>query len=189
MNPALLLIDIQNDYFPGGKWELHRAEQAASQAGKILAHFRDRHLPAFHIQHINLKQGAAFFLPDTPGAEIHPLVAPQPGEEHIVKHAPDSFYRTDLQARLERRKIDHLVVCGMMTHMCVDTTVRAARNFGYGITLIENACATKDLLWNETSIAAYTVQAAFMASLSGTFAEISTAAPWIERMQADIRSN
>ncbi|SEH85103.1 isochorismatase-like [Akkermansia glycaniphila] len=189
MNPGLLLIDIQNDYFTGGKWELHRAEQAAAQASGILDRFRSRNLPVFHIQHINLKEGAPFFVPNTPGAEIHRQVAPVPGETLIVKHAPDSFFQTDLHLQLERRHIGHLVVCGMMTHMCVDTTVRAAKNYGYGITLIEDACATKDLLWHGASLAAPAVQAVFMAALNGTFAEISTAGTWLDRESATDRPN
>ncbi len=96
----------------------------------------------------------------------------------IEKHTPDSFYQTNLKSELDKKDIRHLVVCGMMTHMCVDTTVRATRSLGYDITLIEDACATRDLEWNNAVVPAPVVQAAFMASLSGSFAEITTADKW-----------
>ncbi len=72
MNTALILIDIQNDYFPGGRMELVGSEQASQCASRLLNAFRDHHLPLVFIQHIAARPGATFFLPDTPGAEIHP---------------------------------------------------------------------------------------------------------------------
>lgn len=178
MNSGLLLIDIQNDYFPNGKFELYRAEEAANQAKKILQPFREQGLPVFHVRHINQSPAAAFFVQDTEGVQIYKSVCPQNSEAVIVKHTPDSFYQTNLKSELDKKDIRHLVVCGMMTHMCVDTTVRAARNFGYDITLIEDACATRDLEWNNAVVPAPVVQSAFMASLSGSFAEITTADKW-----------
>ena len=92
MNTALLLIDIQNDYFPGGAWELSHADEAAAQARLALGRFREQHRPVFHVRHINTRPGAAFFLPDTPGSEIHGAVKPLDGEPVIIKHAPDAFF-------------------------------------------------------------------------------------------------
>lgn len=147
MNTALLLIDIQNDYFPGGAWELSHADEAAAQARLALGRFREQHRPVFHVRHINTRPGAAFFLPDTPGSEIHGAVKPLDGEPVIIKHAPDAFFQTDLHDALSRAGIRKLAVCGMMSHMCIDTSVRAARNHGYDITLLHDACATRDLSW------------------------------------------
>lgn len=91
MKTALVLIDIQNDYFKGGANELVGQEAAAKNAAKILALFRRRNLPVFHVQYIATRAGATFFLPNTCGAQIYELVAPLPREPVIVKHAPDSF--------------------------------------------------------------------------------------------------
>lgn len=181
---GLLLIDLQNDYFPGGKCELHEAVAAATQAEKLLRFFRDRKLPVFHVQHVNADENAAFFAPNTPGAEIYKSLAPLAGESLCVKRTPDSFYQTALRSQLGKHGVEHLVVCGMMTHMCVDTTVRAAKNFDYGVTLVEDACATKKLLWRGTVLPATTVQAAFLAACSGKFAEIVTADAWLQRADA-----
>lgn len=181
-NQGLLLIDIQNDYFPGGKFELFQAEQALSQAEKILLSFRQRQLPVFHVQHVTLNKEVPFFWPNTPGVEIHKNLEPAPGEAVIIKHAPDSFFETTLQQSLVAKGIEHLVVCGMMTHMCVDTSVRAAANFGYTVTLVANACATRNLAWNNIEVPAPLVQAAFMAALNGVFAEVVGAQSYLEQI-------
>lgn len=178
MNTGLLLIDIQNDYFPGGKNELYQAEQAAMQAKKALLFFRKHKLPIFHIQHINKAQNAVFFVPDTNGVTIHKLVLPQNKEIIIQKNTPDSFFQTLLKLELDKKHVKNLVVCGMMTHMCVDTTVRAARNYAYKVTLIEDACATKNLEWNGIVVPAPIVQTVFMSALNNNFAEILPYNKW-----------
>lgn len=184
MNTALLLIDIQNDYFPGGAWELSHADEAAAQARLALGRFREQHRPVFHVRHINTRPGAAFFLPDTPGSEIHGAVKPLDGEPVIIKHAPDAFSQTDLHDALSRAGIRKLVVCGMMSHMCIDTSVRAARNHGYDITLLHDACATRDLSWNGKPIPAATVHEAFMAALHGAFADVRTTGDFLPSLPA-----
>ena len=185
MNTALLLIDIQNDYFPGGAWELSHADEAAAQARLALGRFREQHRPVFHVRHINTRPGAAFFLPDTPGSEIHGAVKPLDGEPVIIKHAPDAFFQTDLHDALSRAGIRKLVVCGMMSHMCIDTSVRAARNHGYDITLLHDACATRDLSWNGKTIPAATVHEAFMAALHGAFADVRTTGDFLPSLPAE----
>ncbi len=179
MNIGLLLIDLQNDYFSGGKNELKNPEDAARNVGKALELFRQRQWPVFHVQHLSLSSDATFFLPNTIGADIYKGCAPQPGEAVIVKHKPDSFLGTGLDDLLKKAKINQLVVGGMMTHMCVDTTVRAAAGLGYTIDLLEDTCATKDLIWRGQLIQADQVQAAYMAALSGTFARVSRAEEWL----------
>lgn len=74
-NTALLIIDVQNDYFPGGKMTLEKVEQAAKNARSVLEYFRKNNLPVIHIQHISTNDGATFFLPATDGAKIHHLVS------------------------------------------------------------------------------------------------------------------
>jgi nicotinamidase-related amidase len=172
MNSALVLVDIQNDYFKGGRNELYQPERAAENAARALAFFRSSGQPIFHVQHISMGAGATFFLPDSTGADIHPSVAPAAGEKVLVKHVPNSFFGTGLADELTRCGAAHIVVCGMMSHMCVDTTVRAAKDFGLAVTLLEDACATKNLVWRGAVVPAETVHSAFMASLSGVFAKV-----------------
>ncbi len=174
-NQALLLIDIQNDYFEGGLFPLHNPQAALANAQNALSRFRSAGLPVIHAQHINTREGATFFLPDTQGVKIHEALTPLDGEYVVVKHAPSSFYQTNLAEILSSLHITSLVVCGMMSHMCIDTTVRAAKDYGISITLLEDACATRDLEWDGVAIPAQTVHKTFMAALNGIFANVTQA--------------
>ncbi len=106
-------------------------------------------------------QNDYFFLEGTKGAEISDRIAPQPEDKVIVKHYPNSFHDTELDAYLKGLGIEKLIVCGMMTHMCVDTTVRAAMDYGYEVTVVADACATMDLTYKNDTIDAGTVQKTF----------------------------
>lgn len=172
MKPTLLLIDIQNDYFPGGKMELSGMDQACLNAKKLLSYFRENKLPVVFIQHIATKPNASFFLPETFGAEIHNSILPLNNETVIIKHFPNSFRETNLHQYLQSQQLTNLVICGAMSHMCVDTTTRAAADLGYTSTVIADACATRDLTFEERKVIAADVQIAYMAALNGTFAQV-----------------
>lgn len=175
MSIALALIDIQNDYFPGGAMEVVGAEAAAAQAATLLAAFRHRSYPIVHVQHIAVRPGARFFLPDTPGAEIHESVRPAAGEMIIQKNFPNSFRNTPLLELLQSRGVTELLIAGMMTHMCVDTTTRAAADLGFTCSLAHDACATKALSFNGVYVDAAGVHAAYLAALNGLFARVLSA--------------
>ena len=175
MNTALLLIDIQNDYFPGGAMELVGSPEAGERAAMLLAACRGKGLPIIHVQHFSTRPGASFFLPDTRGVEIHESVAPAAAETIVRKHFPNSFRETTLLEHLRERKITDLVIAGMMTHMCVDTTTRAAADLGFNCRLAHDACATRALSFGGATVAAADVQTAFMASLNGLFAKVQSA--------------
>jgi nicotinamidase-related amidase len=172
MTAALLIIDIQNDYFRGGAMALHQPEAAAANAGKLLAAFRQMGRPVVHMQHVSTRPGATFFLPNTPGVEIHASVRPLPGETVMQKHFPNCFRETKLLEHLRGAGIDALTIAGMMTHMCVDTTTRAAADLGFACSLAHDACATKALVFNGVEVSAGNVQASYMAGLNGLFARV-----------------
>jgi nicotinamidase-related amidase len=172
MPQALILIDLQNDYFPGGAMELAGSSTAVEKAAGLLRAFRQKALPIVHIQHVSTRPGASFFLPDTPGVDIHSAVAPLPGETVFQKHFPNSFRETPLRQYLIDLHLSQLVFAGMMTHMCVDSTVRAAADLGFQCTLAHDACATRDISFGVTTVGADQVQAAFVAALQGLFARV-----------------
>jgi nicotinamidase-related amidase len=176
MTQALLLIDLQNDYFPGGAMELVGSPEAGIQAGILLQVFRRAARPIVHIQHLATRPGATFFLPGTQGAQIHPGAAPRPDETVFQKHFPNSFRETPLESHLRGLGITRLVIAGMMTHMCIDTTVRAAFDLGFPCQLAGDACATRDLTWQGLRVPAAQVQAAFLAALDGTFTTVRSVA-------------
>ena len=176
MKPALIIIDIQNDYFPGGKMELAGSVEASLQAAKLLAAFRAKDLPLVHIQHISNRPGASFFLPDTAGVNFHANVAPRAGETVLQKNFPNSFRGTKLLEHLRGLGTDHLVIAGMMTHMCVDATTRAAFDLGFSCRLAHDACATRALTFGDERVPAAQVHAAFVAALAGLYAKVESAA-------------
>lgn len=184
MKTALLIIDIQNDYFPGGKMELVGSIQAASATARLLSAFRKQSWPVYHVQHISMQPGAAFFLPGTPGVEIYEAVRPLPSEPVITKHFPNSFRDTDLLERLRTDRIDSLLICGMMSHMCVDTTVRAAFDLGFSCILTHDACATRELAFNGITVPAAQVHASYMAALGAVFAQLKGVDGILESMAA-----
>jgi nicotinamidase-related amidase len=175
MTTALLIIDIQNDYFPGGRMELVGSPAASLEAKALLQAFRARGLPVIHVQHLSTRPGATFFLPDTEGVRIHESVQPAAGETVVTKHFPNAFRETGLAETLRERGIDALVIAGMMSHMCIDTSTRAAADAGFACTLAHDACATRDLAFGGATIPAAQVHAAFMAAMNGAFAKVVTA--------------
>ena len=175
MSVGLILVDIQNEYFPHGKMELEGSEQAGQAAGRLLNFFRVHRLPVFHIQHIATHPGATFFLPDTVGVDIHQSVRPLDGETIIQKHFPNSFRETDLLQHLQKADVQQVVIAGMMTHMCVDATTRAATDYGYECLIAHDACATRSLRFGDRVVSALDVQTAFLAALDGSYGKAMSA--------------
>ena len=175
MKPALIIIDIQNDYFPGGKMELEGSPAAGVQAARLLEAFRAQGLPLVHVQHVSNRPGASFFLPDTEGVHIHPSVAPSAMETVVQKNFPNSFRGTKLLEHLRGQGVDHLVIAGMMTHMCVDATTRAAFDLGFSCSLAHDACATRAVAFGEQRVPAAQVHAAFLGALNGLYAKVQSA--------------
>jgi nicotinamidase-related amidase len=167
---VLVIVDIQNDYFPAG---------AASSSGlrrrrrtrRVCSRSRAAGQPVFHIQHVWEGDEAEFFSPGT-RVEIHDSVRPLPGEPVVQKAYPNSFRGTDLERRLREAGVDDLLVVGMMTSMCVDATVRAAVDLGFGCTVAHDACATLDLEFGGSEISAAEVHGAFMAALGDGYATV-----------------
>jgi len=185
MTTALIIVDIQNDYFPGGKMVLESSLQAGDKAAQLLTYFRDAALPIVHIQHISIRHGATFFLPDTTGVEIHASVQPLPGERVIRKNFPNSFRSTPLLETLQGLETKRLVIAGMMTHMCIDATIRAAFDLGYECLLAHDACATRALAFQNKVIPAEAVHGAFLAAIDGTYAKVMSVRQIIEELRND----
>ena len=165
MKTALLLIDIQNDYFPGGKYPLANPLEAAQKAYELLQCFREHSGHHIHIQHISLKPDATFFIKGDSGSDIHDSVAHFEGEPIVYKHYPNAFRETNLLEMLKEWGIERVVITGMMTHMCVDATARAAGDFGFQVIIAEDACATRDLQYGDATIPAELVHKSFLAAL------------------------
>jgi nicotinamidase-related amidase len=184
MRHCLLIVDLQNDYFPGGPMELVGAEDAADNAQNLLNEFRKNKAPVIHVQHMASRSGATFFLPGTQGAEIHEKVSPINNEPVVVKNFPNSFRNTQLLELLTKEKPDKLVICGAMSHMCIDATTRAAFDLGFSCMVAEDACATRNLVFKEHIVEAADVHAAFMAALSIPYARVTSTQEIINDIQS-----
>lgn len=169
---ALILIDIQNDYFPGGLWPVDGIDQASVEAARLLDHARAKGMPVLHMRHEILSDNAPFFRPGSIGAEIHPSVTPITGEAIILKHKPNSFLGTDLKAQLDGADISDVMLAGAMSQMCIDATARAASDFGYNTTVVQDACAARSVPFNSKTVSAQNVHATIMGALAGTYATV-----------------
>jgi nicotinamidase-related amidase len=182
MNNCLILVDLQNDYFPGGNMELIGIEEAVVNAQVLLNEFRKAKSPVIHVQHISARPGATFFLPETNGVKINQMVTPHEDEIVVAKNFPNSFRNTSLLEILKKEKPGNIVICGAMSHMCIDATTRAAFDLGFNCVVAEDACATRDLIYKSKTVKASDVHASFMAALSVTYAKVISTKEIIENV-------
>jgi nicotinamidase-related amidase len=173
---GLLIVDIQEFYFPGGKAQLENPEQAGMNAGLLLERFRQEGLPVYHVRH-NFE----------PGGDIHPFVKPLADERVFSKDHVNAFLETGLEEALEEDSISRLVICGMQTHMCVEAAVRAAADMGYDCILVQDACATRALQYDEHIINANSVHFSTLLTLKGTYARVVNTADLLREFKEIIK--
>jgi len=151
---ALIIIDIQNFYFQGGAMELVEPEKAAEQAKILLSYFRQNNGLVVHVKH-----------DFSPGGEIHQLVKPIENEKVFTKKEVNAFLNTGLNEYLKQNNIKYVTLCGMQTHMCLEAGTRAAHDLGYTCTVVEDACATRDLKFGEVTVKAKEVHYSTLSTL------------------------
>ncbi|MDF9775377.1 nicotinamidase-related amidase [Pseudomonas baetica] len=157
---------------PQGKWPLVGADAAADNAARLIKAFRDAGDSVVHIRHEFTSEDAPFFTPNSEGAKLHPKVLNRADEPVVLKHFVNSFRETGLKSILDEQDIKELVIVGSMSHMCIDGITRAAADFGYKVTVIHDACATRDLEFNGVTVPAAQAHAAFMAALAFAYASV-----------------
>jgi nicotinamidase-related amidase len=177
---ALVVVDMQNDYFPGGKWTLTGIEAAADNTARLISSARANGDLIVHIRHEFATADAPFFAPGTAGAHVHPKANNLENEPVVLKHHVNSYRETNLKEILDRHGIEDVVICGAMSHMCVDAVTRASADLGYGVTVIHDACATRDLEFNGVKVPAAQVHTAFMASLGFAYATMLSTDEYLE---------
>lgn len=169
---TLLIIDVQNFYFPGGKLPLTAPEAASQRARALLDAFRARGWPVIHVLHLAKGQSAPEPASGDPAYRAHRDVAPLPGEPVIGKREANAFRDTDLLATLRRLGTTKLVIAGMQTHMCVEAATRAAADLGFEVTVVHDACATRPLAFGGVEVPAAQVHASALAAMSGAYARV-----------------
>ena len=178
--PALILVDIQNDYFEGGRWPVHAMAKAGDNAARLLAAARTAGDTVIHIRHEIPSDDAPFFRPGSDGAQIHASVAPQGDEPVLLKHRPNSFVGTDLLDRLKAADTKEVTICGAMSQMCIDATARAAADHGFKVTVVEDACGPKETAFDGVTVPAPLVHATIMGALDGTYATVMTTEAYLK---------
>jgi nicotinamidase-related amidase len=172
---ALLLIDIQNGYFPDGAMALAAMPEAADKASGLLKAFRAAGRPVVHVRHLSVEDGATFFLPETPGCDIHSSVMLESGEAVIEKNYPSGSRDTELDWVLRTGEISRLVIAGSMSYMCIDATTWVAVDAGFDCFVVHDTCATPDLEFEGVAVPAAAAHAAFMAGLADGYASVIAA--------------
>lgn len=171
-NKVLILIDIQEFYFAGGALPLHEPDKAAKQASEALKLFRENGWPVVHVQH-------AFGI----GGELHTLVAPMKDEVVITKKEVNAFLGTNLLEVLRTLNAGELVFAGMQTHMCLEAAVRAAKDYGFSCVVLSDACATRDLRFEQVEVPAAQVHASTLSTLNRTYARVISTDVWMAEIE------
>lgn len=177
---AIVVVDLQNEYWPEGGFPLENISAAAANAARVIAHGRAVGDLVVNVRH-EMPTGAPIFVTGSNGAKIHSSVTPAEGETVITKNFPNSFRETKLKELLDDKGIEEVVVVGAMSHMCVDATVREANDFGYRTITVHDACATRDLDFDGTIVPAANVHAALMAALAFAYGEVVSTDAFLDR--------
>lgn len=177
---ALILIDLQNDYLPTGKFPLVGIESAVKNAAQVLTEARRRGMPIVHVRHESPQADAPLFAAGSSGTDIMSAVAPAAGEPVVTKHQINAYRDTDLKQRLEALGVSSLVIVGAMSHMCIDACVRASVDLGYPVTVLHDACATRDLSFDGQTTPAAQVQTALMAAFEFFGVHVLPTRSWLQ---------
>ena len=168
-NATLLIIDAQEEY-RSGAMILPGLQPAVEEIASLLAAARQQGRPVVHVRHLGIPGG--LFDPQGPRGNFLPELAPQAGETVVEKRLPNAFAGTDLHDRLLAIGHLDLIVCGFMTHSSVSTTVRAAKDYGYRCTLVDAACATRDVPMGASCLSAADLHKVEVAALADNFATV-----------------
>lgn len=140
---ALLVIDLQRDYFLGGKFPLWEPEDCQARLVETIHNCRRLGMPVILIQHVAAGDMAPFFVPGSAGVELTPAIrAAAPDAPVVVKHFADSFYQTELEATLQQLGVEKLLISGMMTQNCVTFTALSEAAAKYHPVILSDCCTT-----------------------------------------------
>ncbi len=186
---ALIVIDLQNDYFPsydGAKWPLVGIDAAAANARRVIEASRAAGHFVIHVRHEFASDEAPFFHPGSDGAAINPAVTPGSNEPVILKNHVNAFRGTILKEMLDANDVEKVVIVGAMSHMCIDAAARAAADYGYETSVVRDAVATLDIEIEGKTVPAADVHAIYMAALGFGYATILSTEQFVEAVNGSI---
>ncbi len=168
VNTAVLVLDMQLGNFQGSD-PIFDGERLLSKVQRLIGRAREAGVPIVYVQNAG-RQGD----PDevgTPGWEIHPTIIPNKGDTVTAKATPDAFHQTALHQQLQSQGIETLIVVGLQTEYCIDTTCRRAYGLGYHVVLAKDAHST----WNSPNLTAAQIIAHHNRVLGGWFVTVKNA--------------
>lgn len=163
---ALIVIDLQNDYFPAGKFPQWNSEETLAKTETAIGLAKARQVPVILVQHVAdpSKGIAPFFNAGTEGVEIHPrLRAAAPDAPVVVKRFADSFHQTTLDAELSRRGVEEILLCGMMTQNCVTHTALSKAAEKYTVKVLTDCCTTVSQMIHLIALNALSIRVGLLA--------------------------
>lgn len=167
MGRALLVIDVQNDYFPGGAYPQWHAEAVLERIEKVIKKAKEKHIPIILVQHTSgsSDKKASFFNEGTIGVQIHPRIVQAVSKPIIIKKSfADSFYETNLEEILANLNASELFICGMMTQNCITHTALSQAADKYTIKIIPDCCTSVDQMIHMMALSALSIRVPFVNS-------------------------
>jgi nicotinamidase-related amidase len=182
MKRALLVIDVQNEYF-SGKLPVTYPPGSLENILKVMIAARVNEIPVIMIQHTSTAENAETFVKGTPGWELLPEVSNQPYTHLIEKTLPGSFTGTDLERWLIENDIDIVTISGYMTQMCCDTTARQAFHRGFKVEFLSDATGTLNVSNYAGSVTAQELHSAVLVTQAMRFSDVLSTADWIQGVE------
>lgn len=181
MKRALLVIDVQNEYFTG-KLPVTYPEDSFQNILKAINSANENKIPVILVQHSNLGKDAATFKIGTAEHNIHEKVLKKDFDRIIEKNLPGSFTETELESYLNGNSIDTIVISGYMTQMCCDTTARQAMHLGFNVEFLSDATGTLNISNSAGKISAKELHKATLITQEMRFSKVMTTVEWIEKI-------
>ena len=184
MKRALLVIDVQNEYFTG-KLPVSYPQGSLDQITRAMSAARAMGIPIVLIQHSAPQADSATFRRASKAWELHPAIAQQPHDVLLEKTLPGSFTGTQLEAWLRERAIETVVISGYMTQMCCDTTARQALHLGFGVEFLSDATGTLAFQNSAGAVSAEELHRAILVTQQIRFSEVLSTDAWINRIHTN----
>ena len=182
MKRALLVIDVQNEYFTG-KLPVTYPSGNLDNILKVMNIASAQGIPVIVIRHTQPKEDTPIFKKGSPEWELHPDVAKQPYSLLIEKNLPGSFTGTELEAWLRENDIDTVVISGYMTQMCCDTTARQASHLGFSVEFLSDATGTLAFKNNAGAATDEELHRAILVAQDGFISNVMSTSEWIKSLE------
>lgn len=182
MKRALLVIDVQNEYFTG-KLPISHPQNSLERITQAMDAAAQAEIPVVVIQHSATQANSATFRRESQEWELHSEIGKRPRAILIEKNVPGSFTDTQLEGWLREHDIDTVVVSGYMTQMCCDTTARQAMHLGFGVEFLSDATGTLAFNNSAGKVSAEELHRAILVTQQIRFSEVLPTEQWIARVQ------